>query len=318
MIKFIGKRIAMIIPVAFLVSVFSFALIHFAPGDPALFYIVPGMTEEQEKEIRASMGLDDSVVVQYGKWIIKVAHGDLGYSIYNKRSVSRQITEKLPATLLIMAGSIIFSVIVSVGLGMIAGYKKGTKYDKSIMFLTNIGISLPEFWFGIILILIFSLKLKWLPGSGMHTTGVDSIFDVLKHAILPIVTLSIGKIAVYTRYIRANVIKEMKEDYVMTALAKGTSEEKILMRHVLKNCLLPIITLVGMNMGSLVSGSYIIESIFGWPGLGNLGLNAITNRDYPLIMGTVMLACMVLIVGNLLADVCYCFADPRIRMEGKR
>ena len=279
MIKFIGKRIAMIIPVAFLVSVFSFALIHFAPGDPASFYIVPGMTEEQEKEIRASMGLDDSVVVQYGKWIIKVAHGDLGYSIHNKRSVSRQITEKLPATLLIMAGSIIFSVIVSVGLGMIAGYKKGTKYDKSIMFLTNIGISLPEFWFGIILILIFSLKLKWLPGSGMHTTGVDSIFDVLKHAILPIVTLSIGKIAVYTRYIRANVIKEMKEDYVMTALAKGTSEEKILMRHVLKNCLLPIITLVGMNMGSLVSGSYIIESIFGWPGLGNLGLNAITNRD---------------------------------------
>ena len=137
MIKFIGKRIAMIIPVAFLVSV--------APGDPALFYIVPGMTEEQEKEIRASMGLDDSVVVQYGKWIIKVAHGDLGYSIHNKRSVSRQITEKLPATLLIMAGSIIFSVIVSVGLGMIAGYKKGTKYDKSIMFLTNIGISLPEF-----------------------------------------------------------------------------------------------------------------------------------------------------------------------------
>ena len=318
MFKFIGKRIAMMIPVLLCVSVFSFALIHFAPGDPALFYIAPGMTEEQEYEIRESMGLNDSIVVQYGKWIVKVVHGDLGYSLHNKRSVSGQIVEKLPATFLIMASSIVFSVVVSIGLGMIAGYKKGTKYDKIIMFLTNIGISLPEFWFGIILVLVFALKLKWLPGSGMHTTGVDSSFDVLKHAILPVITLSIGKIAVYTRYIRANIIKEMKEDYIMTALAKGTLETKVLTRHVLKNCVLPIITLVGMNMGSLVSGSYIIENIFGWPGLGNLGLNAIMNRDYPLIMGTVILSCVVLIGGNLLADVCYYFADPRIRMEGKR
>lgn len=318
MFKFIGKRIAMMIPVLLCVSVFSFALIHFAPGDPALFYIAPGMTEEQEYEIRESMGLNDSVVVQYGKWIVKVVHGDLGYSLHNKRSVSGQIVEKLPATFLIMASSIVFSVVVSIGLGMIAGYKKGTKYDKIIMFLTNIGISLPEFWFGIILVLVFALKLKWLPGSGMHTTGVDSSFDVLKHAILPVITLSIGKIAVYTRYIRANIIKEMKEDYIMTALAKGTLETKVLTRHVLKNCVLPIITLVGMNMGSLVSGSYIIENIFGWPGLGNLGLNAIMNRDYPLIMGTVILSCVVLIGGNLLADVCYYFADPRIRMEEKR
>ena len=308
----------MMIPVAFLVSVFSFALIHIAPGDPSLFYITPGMTEEQQEEIRDSLGLNDPVIVQYGKWLNKALHGDLGYSIHNKRTVGGQIMEKLPATLLIMGGSILLSLIVSIFLGLASGSRPGKWQDKVISGFTNIGISLPEFWFGIILVLIFAQKLKILPGSGMHTTGVDSVWDVLKHAILPIVTLSISKTAVYTRYIRSSVIKEMGEDYVMTALAKGTPKKKILRSHVLKNCLLPVITLVGMNMGSLVSGSYIIENIFGWPGLGRLGLSAITNRDYPLMMGAVMLSCLVLIAGNLIADICYCIADPRIRMEGKR
>lgn len=315
---YIIKRCLQIIPVIVLVSLFAFAIIQFAPGDPAEFYRTPDMTDEDVDQIRENMGLDEPVLVQYGKWAQKTLQGDWGYSLHNKRAVSSQILEKLPATLGIMGASIVFSLIIAIPLGLLSGYKKNTKTDHLIGIFNYVGISVPEFWFGILLIILFSLKLGILPSSGMHTTGEDSIWDVVKHAVMPVLTLSIGKIAVYVRYIRASVISELEEDYVLTAIAKGTSVKRTLKRHVLKNCLLPLITVVGMNMGTLVAGSYIVETIFGWPGLGTLGISAITSRDYPLIMGTTMLSCVVLIIGNLTADICYCLADPRIKIDGGR
>lgn len=313
---YIVKRLLQIIPVIILTSILSFAIIYMAPGDPAEFYRTPNMTEEDMEIIRNNMGLNRPVPVQYIKWVKNILKGDWGYSIHNKKAVTSQIAEKLPATLGIMGASILFSLAAAIPLGLLAGSKKDTVIDKIISTLNYVGISIPEFWFAILLILLFSLKLKLLPGSGMHTTGEDSFLDIVKHAIMPVLTLSVGKISIYVRYIRANVITQMEEEYVTTAIAKGTSEKRILFGHVMKNCLLPVITVVGMNMGSLVAGSYIVETVFGWPGLGIFGITAIRTRDYPLIMGTTMLSCIVLIMGNFIADICYHFADPRIQTEG--
>jgi len=169
------------------------------------------------------------------------------------------------------------------------------------------------------LIILFSLNLGWLPSSGMRTTGVHTFWDLSRHAIMPVLVLSIGKISIYARYVRAATIQQLSEDYVLFAISKGASRVYILLRHVLKNCLLPVITLVGMNLGSLVSGAYIVETIFGWPGLGTTGMSAIYSRDYNMIMGTTMLSCLLLVGGNLLADLCYCLADPRIKaMRGDK
>lgn len=313
---YIVKRLLQIIPVIILTSILSFAIIYMAPGDPAEFYRTPNMTEGDMEIIRNNMGLNRPVPVQYIKWVKNILKGDWGYSIHNKKAVTSQIAEKLPATLGIMGASILFSLAAAIPLGLLAGSKKDTVIDKIISTLNYVGISIPEFWFAILLILLFSLKLKLLPGSGMHTTGEDSFLDIVKHAIMPVLTLSVGKISIYVRYIRANVITQMEEEYVTTAIAKGTSEKRILFGHVMKNCLLPVITVVGMNMGSLVAGSYIVETVFGWPGLGIFGITAIRTRDYPLIMGTTMLSCIVLIMGNFIADICYHFADPRIKTEG--
>lgn len=314
--RYIIKRILQVIPVIILASILSFAMIYMAPGDPAEFYRTPNMTDEDMEIVRENMGLNQPVPVQYVKWVKQILKGDWGYSIHNKRKVTTQILEKLPATLGIMGASILFSLAVAIPLGLIAGSKKNTLADKAISVFNYIGISIPEFWFAILMILFLSLKLKLLPGSGMHTTGENSFWDVVKHAIMPVLALSISKISIYVRYIRANVITQMEEDYVLTARAKGTPEKQILFHHVMKNCLLPIITVVGMNLGSLVAGSYIVETVFGWPGLGTFGITAIRTRDYPLIMGTTMLSCIVLITGNFLADICYHFADPRIKLEG--
>lgn len=316
--RYIIKRLFQVIPVIILTSMLSFAIIYMAPGDPAEFYRTPNMTDADMEIIRENMGLNQSVTVQYVKWVKNILKGDWGYSIHNKRAVASQIMEKLPATLGIMGTSILFSLAVAIPLGLLAGSRKNTWTDKLISTINYIGISIPEFWFAILLVLVLSLKLKLLPGSGMHTTGEDSFFDVVKHAIMPVLALSVSKISIYVRYIRANVITQMEEEYVVTAIAKGTSERTVLFRHVMKNCLLPIITVVGMNLGSLVAGSYIVETVFGWPGLGTFGITAIRTRDYPLIMGTTMLSCVVLIAGNFIADICYHIADPRIKIEGGR
>lgn len=316
--RYIIKRLFQVIPVIILTSMLSFAIIYMAPGDPAEFYRTPNMTDADMEIIRENMGLNQPVTVQYVKWVKNILKGDWGYSIHNKRAVASQIMEKLPATLGIMGTSILFSLAVAIPLGLLAGSRKNTWTDKLISTINYIGISIPEFWFAILLVLVLSLKLKLLPGSGMHTTGEDSFFDVVKHAIMPVLALSVSKISIYVRYIRANVITQMEEEYVVTAIAKGTSERTVLFRHVMKNCLLPIITVVGMNLGSLVAGSYIVETVFGWPGLGTFGITAIRTRDYPLIMGTTMLSCVVLIAGNFIADICYHIADPRIKIEGGR
>lgn len=313
--SYLLKRIALAIPVVFLVSVFSFSLVFLAPGDPAQQYRTVDMTDEEYEQLKTELGYNDPVIVQYGRWLGRVLEGDFGTSTSSHAEVWPLICSKLPATVGLMAASIVFSVLASIPLGIVAGYHEGSVFDRVMNAIHYVAISIPSFWFAIMLIILFSLQLGWLPSSGMRTTGVDSVLDLAAHAAMPVLVLSIGKISVYARYVRAATIQQLHEDYVLLALSKGATTWRVLSHHVMKNCLLPVITLVGMNLGSLVSGAYIVETIFGWPGLGTTGMSAIYSRDYNMIMGTTMLSCLLLVAGNLIADLCYSLADPRIKMS---
>lgn len=304
-----------------IVSVFSFSIIYFSPGDPLYLYTSPAvssykMTDKQLDDMRESLGLNGNVVQRYVSWAGKMLQGDWGLSISNHQPVKGQILDKLPNTIGLMGASLVLSILVAIPLGLLAGYYKNSWIDNIISGISYLGISLPAFWFGIMLIIVFSLNLGWLPSSGMRSIGVTSTADVIRHGVLPVIVLSVNNTAVFVRYIRSNTIEQKEEEYVMTAVSKGVGQMQVLKGHVLKNCLLPIITMVGMNFGTLITGSFIVESVFGWPGLGTLCMSAINSRDYTMIMGIIMLACTVLLIGNFLADILYGFADPRIK-QGK-
>lgn len=309
--KFVLRRFAQMIFVWILVSIFSFSIVYFAPGATG-----HKMTDEELDRMRESLGLNGNVVEQYVSWAGKAARGNLGISINNKKPVLDQILEKLPCTAGLMGASLILSLVIAIPLGLIAGTHKNKLADNIISGLTYLGISVPAFWLGIMMIIVFSMTFKLLPGSGMRTIGVNSPWDVIRHGIMPALVLSLNNMAVFVRYIRSNTIVQLEEEYVLTAVSKGAGKKRIMYGHVLKNCMLPVITSVGSRLGTLVTGSFIIESVFAWPGLGTLGMSAINNRDYPMIMGITMFSCTMLLLGNFLADILYGFADPRIK-QGK-
>ena len=315
---FIIKRFLQLIPVIFLVSILSYLIIQAAPGDPIDNYSKPGMSQEQLEAIREEYGLDGNIAEQYLNWLGHVLKGDLGDSIKQNRPVIQLIGERLPATLLLMGMALLISLVLSIPLGLWAGLKKNKLADNVIGFFSYLGISIPPFWLGMIAIIIFSLKLQLFPSGGMRTVNVYSAGDVLWHMVLPAVVLSLNNTAVFTRYIRSNTISQMEEDYVLTALAKGTNKRTVLFRHVLKNCLLPIITLAGINIAGLVCGSFVIETVYSWPGIGRLAMDAVNSRDYPVIMGFTMFSCIILLLGNFIADILYAVADPRIRQGMRR
>lgn len=313
MARYIFKRTLQAIPMLIFISILSFLLIKMAPGDPVRSYVTPNMSAEDVERVRINLGLDKPVPMQYVAWLKNVLKGDFGYSLINYRPVSHQIKERIPATLLLMGTSLITAIIFGIIFGLIAAYNKNKWIDNIISIISYIGISIPSFWFAMILIVIFSQKLRLLPSVGMHTIGINSTLDVIKHTIMPATVLSFQNFAVITRYIRSKAITEMKEDYVRTAIGKGVSSRKVFGTHILKNTLLPIITIIGMSLPNLIAGAFITETIFGWPGMGRLGINAIFSFDYPLIMAITMISALMLILGNLIADILYGVVDPRIK-----
>ena len=313
MVKMILKRLAQSIPMIITISIVSFLLIRVAPGDPVRALVTPESSFEDIERIREAMGLNDNYLVQYARWAKAVLQGDFGYSFSNHRPVLEQIVERLPQTLGLMISALIISLVIGTIIGIISAMNNGGIFDKIFTFLSYVGISIPSFWFAMILIHILSLKLGWLPSIGMRTLGVETTADLIKHSIMPVLTLSISDTATISRYVRARVVSELKEDYVMTERAQGFSKTDLFFKSILKNSLLPIITILGMGLPRLISGAFITESIFGWPGLGQLGMNAIFKYDYPLIMATTMFASLLLIFGNLLSDILYMIVDPRIK-----
>lgn len=313
MLKYCLKKVGQLAIVMLLISFFSFAIIDLAPGDISSMYLTEDMTEEEKQIVIEKLGLDKSMGEQYLSWAAEALQGNFGVSLSYKTPVMPMLLKRLPSTILLMGTSLVVSLALSIPLGLIAGYKKNTWIDNAISGFAYIGMSIPSFYFGMLLIILFTAKLHILPSSGMHTVGVDTPLDTFIHMIMPVLTMALGTMASKIRYVRANTIGQLSEEYVLAAKAKGTTPAEILRKHVLKNTLLPIITIIGMNLASLVCGSFIIESVFGWPGVGSFAMEAIGKRDYPVIMAYVMLSGFILVVGNFVADILYSFADPRIK-----
>ncbi|WP_337033815.1 ABC transporter permease [Paenibacillus illinoisensis] len=314
--NYIVRRIVQAIPLLFVISIVSFTLIKLAPGDPVLSFVTPNMGAEDVERIRQNLGLDQPMYVQYVVWLKNVLTGDLGYSLVNHRPVAELIVERLPATFGLMGASLLLSLLISIPLSMIAGSRQNSLFDRGLSLLSYIGISIPSFWFGMMLIYFFAVQLHWLPSMGMRTVGVDSVWDIIKHGILPCTVLTFMNVSVYMRYIRSNTISQLEEDYVQIQYAYGATRGTVLLRHVLKNVLLPVITILGMSLPELIAGAFITESVFSWPGMGSLGISAVHGLDYPIIMGITMISSVLLVVGNLVADILYGVVDPRIKTTG--
>lgn len=316
MLKVIAKRLLNAIPLLIMISIIAFILIKLAPGDPVRSFATPDMAPEDVERIRKSLGLDKPIHIQYFLWLQNILTGNFGYSIITKRPVLDMIVERLPATVGLMGASLVVSLLISIPLGLYTAVRKNSLFDRIANFISYIGISIPIFWFALMLIYLFSLKWNLLPSMGMRTVGMNSIWDVVQHGILPCIVLAFQNISVYMRYIRSSTIHQLDEDYVQIQYAYGSSRTRVLYHHVLRNVLLPIITIVGLSIPGLVGGAFITETVFSWPGLGLLGVTSIFSFDYPVIMAITLISSIMLVLGNLLADILYSVVDPRIRLRG--
>ncbi len=278
-----------------------------------LSYVQPNMSEKYIAQIRTSLGLTKPLYQQYLIWLQHIMNGNFGYSLVNNRPVLWQVLERLPASILLMGTSFVLSILIAIPLGLFSGRYRNRLADKIISFFSFISISIPTFWFAILLIYLFSVHLKWLPSIGMHSESNNSVFDLMKHLILPCTVITLSNVAVYTRYIRSSTITQLSADYVMVQTAYGMSEFTILFKHVLKNAILPVITILGMSLQNIVSGAIISETVFAWPGMGQLAVNSVMTFDYPLIMAITLFTALLIIVGNFIADLLYSIADPRIK-----
>ena len=331
--KKIVNRLIQCILTLFIVSVLCFALTKAAPGDPVLTYVEPNMSEEYIQNLRESLGLTKPLYEQYFLWLGRILHGNFGNSLMNNRPVLTQMLERLPATVILMGTSMLLGFLIAIVLGLYSGKNKNGILDKITSLFCYVGISIPTFWFGIMLIYLFSVHLHILPSIGMYSDGNRSFGDLVLHMVMPCAVLTFANASQYIRYcflstgctanasqyiryLRSSTITEMSSDYVMVQKAYGMKESGILFRHVLKNAMLPMITVLGMSLQSLVSGAIITEQVFAWPGIGQLAVTAVMQYDYPLIMGITMFTALLVVLGNLLADILYAVFDPRIRKAG--
>lgn len=318
MYRLILRRFLLAIPTLFVVSVLSFAVMKAAPGDPVRMYVAGGMSKgsvEDIERIRHNLGLDRPIYIQYIAWLRNTLRGDLGYSLSTRRPVAQVIAEKLPASISLMGISFLLSMSIGIGVGMLSAARQYSLFDYVVTVLTFLGNSLPSFWIALMLIWLFSVRLGWLPTGHMssYETTDSPLLDYARHYVLPVTTLSLVSLVSWVRYQRASMLESLQQDYIRTARAKGLAERVVLIRHAWRNSLVPIVTLIGFSVANLVSGSYIIETIFSWPGMGQLGFDAILKRDYPVIMGVTLLSAIFIIFGNLLADLTYLLVNPQIR-----
>jgi peptide/nickel transport system permease protein len=306
MFAFIVRRLLLTLPVVWIVVTLVFALIHMVPGDPIAQMLGEGASVTQVERSRHELGLDRPLLEQYRDYIKGVLHGDLGNSFRNQEPVTRSIITRYPATVELAIASAVFSLIVAVPFGVLGAIRRGRAADRFVSFATLLGVSLPNFALGPMLILLVSIMLGLLPVSGR---------DGFSHLILPAITLGGGLAATTTRMVRGSMLEEIRQDYVRTARAKGLNERVVLFRHAQRNGLIPVITDFGLQAGMLLAGAFITETIFSWPGLGRLTVQAINARDYPLIQGCILTIALTYILINLATDVLYSVVDPRIRYE---
>ncbi len=309
------RRLLLAVPVLFGVSVLVFAVLHLAPGDPAAIMLGAQATKEDVVRLHRDLGLDQPLVVQYVRWMGHVLQGDLGRSIPLGRAVLPEVLLRFKATLVLTAGALLIAILLGLAAGIVSAVKQYTWLDRISMGVAVTGVSLPVFWTGIMLILLFALQLRWFPSSGMSSPYGSGVADVLWHLVLPAVTLGTASAAALARLTRSSVLEIIRQDYVRSARAKGLAERAVIARHVLKNAINPIITVLGLQVGFLLGGAILTETVFSWPGLGSMMVRAIQARDYPLVQGGVLLIATTFVLVNLVVDLLYAVFDPRIRYD---
>jgi peptide/nickel transport system permease protein len=308
------QRLVLVVFVLLGVSVLVFAVTRLTPGDPARVTLGPRATEDQVALLRIAYGLDQPIHVQYVTWLSRIVRGDLGESIQLHRPVLNEVAERFRGTLILAGAAMVISFILGIGFGIAAAARANTLLDRALMSLALLGISMPPFWVGLILIIVFTLVLRWLPATGMlSATGGGGPGDVLVHLVLPSVSLAVVPLAVIARLTRANMLEVLGQLYVRTARAKGLPPLTVVLRHVFRNTLVGTITLLGLEAGWLLAGTVYIETVFAWPGLGSMLVNAILQRDYPLVQGGVLLVSTTYVLINLATDTLYLYLDPRLR-----
>jgi peptide/nickel transport system permease protein len=313
---YVARRILLALPVLVGVSLLVFGVMRLAPGDPAAIMLGAQATAEDVARLRRDLGLDRPVAVQYLQWMGRVLQGDLGRSIPLGREVLPEVLLRFKATVLLTGGALLIAVALGLAAGIVSATRQYSWLDKLSMAIAVTGVSLPVFWTGIMLILVFALSLRWFPSAGMVSPyGSGGGADLLWHLALPAVTLGTASAAAVARLTRSSVLEIIRQDYVRAARAKGLTERAVIARHVLKNALNPILTVVGVQVGYLLGGAILTETVFSWPGLGSMMVRAIQARDYPLVQGGVLLIATTFVVVNLIVDLLYAVFDPRIRYE---
>lgn len=300
------KRVVLALPVLLGVSIVVFTMIRLIPGDPAQLMAGQAATQEIIAEIRRDLGLDRPIVVQYAFFLRNAVRGDLGRSLFNRAPVTEELALRFPRTARLGLASILVAVAIGVPAGIISATRHLSWIDSVVMVVALAGVSMPVFWLGLNLILIFAVRLQWLPAIG---------HEGWRHLILPAVTLGAASAAIIARMTRSAMLEVLRQDYVRTARAKGVAEPSVIGRHALRNALIPVVTVVGLQLGTLLGGAVLTESVFAWPGVGRLLVDAVLARDYPIIQGTVLLIAATFVLLNVLVDVLYAVLDPRIRYE---
>jgi peptide/nickel transport system permease protein len=316
MTAYLLRRLGQSLLLLWIVSMIGFALLHLAPGGPlAQFTLTPGMTQADLARIAHQMGLDRPLPLQYWEWLRHMLTGDWGRSYRDNQPVLMVIGGHLPATLELMVSSTLLAVVLGTWVGVLGALRQRSLFDYLATVGAMVALSIPTFWFGLVVIYAFSVKLDWLPVGGMYTIGNGSFADYAYHLIAPAMVLALVTVAIWSRYMRSSMLEVSSQDYVRTAVAKGLPRRVVILRHALRNALLPMITLAGLQLPTLLGGALVTETVFTWPGMGRLYLDSIGYRDYPVIMGLLMFTALLVLLGNLGADLLYAIYDPRIRLD---
>jgi peptide/nickel transport system permease protein len=315
MLRYLCQRLAQSAVLLVLVSMIGFAVLYLAPGGPlSQFALTPGMSQADLQRIAHQMGLDRPLPVQYWDWFTRLAVGDWGNSFRDGRPVLVVIGDHLFATLLLMGSSTVIALLLGTWIGIKGAIARYSIFDYLATIGAMIALSIPTFWFGLVTIYLFSVKLRWLPAGNLYTIGDGSFLDYLHHLIAPSLVLALVTVAIWSRYMRSATLDVVSQDFVRTARAKGLPERVVLLHHVIRNALLPMITLAGLQLPTLLGGALVTETVFTWPGMGRLFLDSLSYRDYPVVMGLLMFTAVLVLAGNLIADLLCAAADPRIRL----
>lgn len=314
MLKLVARRLVATVPLVFFVSVVVFSLVHALPGDPALLFLGEEADAETVAKFRTRLGFDRPLVVQYGEWLGRAVRGDLGRSLRTNQPVTEAILQRLPVTLELMAAALLVSLAIAVPMGIVSALKRNSGVDVASMLFALVGFSTPNFWLGLILIYVFALVLRWLPASGFVPV-LSSVPDNLRSLILPAITLGTALAALVTRQLRSGMLEVLRQDYVRTAHAKGLSQRQVVTKHALKNALIAVVTVLGLQIGGLLGNTIITETLFALPGVGRLMIDSIFSRDFFIVQGVILFLAVGYVVSNLLVDLTYSYLDPRIRVD---